>query len=133
MKNEKGGKHQKKKKNINLLNRSLVIKHADQDYARVVKKLGNCRFEVICQNGQSYLAHVRGKMKRREWVEVDDIVLISLRDFQDNKVDILLKYNHGEAIDLLSMNEFDSLLLKNNKYDKDSEDDEDNTFVFEEI
>jgi translation initiation factor 1A len=133
MKNDRGGKHQKKKKNINIYNRSLTTKHADQEYGRVLKKLGNCRFEVMCDNGQTYLAHIRGKMKRREWVEVDDIVLISLRDFQNNKVDIILKYNHDEAMELQSMNEFDLSLLKNNKYYNDTDTDEDNTFIFEQI
>ena len=46
------------------------------------------------------MCHVCGKMRKRVWVMVGDIVLVSLRDFQDAKGDIILKYNSDEAKNL---------------------------------
>jgi len=31
------------------------------------------------------------------WINQGDIILVGLRDFQDNKADIILKYNVEEA------------------------------------
>lgn len=39
-------------------------------------------------------------MRKKVWVMVGDIVLVSLRDFQDEKADIILKYNSDEAKNL---------------------------------
>ena len=36
-------------------------------------------------------------MRKRVWINMNDIVLISLRDFQENKADIIYKYMPDEA------------------------------------
>jgi len=64
----------------------------------VTKRLGDGRFEVLCiGDGAARLAHVRGKLWNRVWVTPNDIVLVTLRAFQDQKVDIVHKYSDDEA------------------------------------
>jgi translation initiation factor 1A len=53
--------------------------------------LGNGRCDCMCIDGVKRLCHIRGKMRKRVWIATGDIVLISLRDFQDEKADIITK------------------------------------------
>jgi len=44
------------------------------------------------------MATIRGKMRKKVWIGVQDIVLVSLRDFQtEAKCDCILKYTPDEA------------------------------------
>ena len=45
--------------------RELRYKIIDEDYAFIQKTLGNCRFMVMCNDGITRLAHVRGAIKKR--------------------------------------------------------------------
>jgi translation initiation factor 1A len=44
--------------------------------------LGNGRLEAACFDGKTRLCHIRGKMRKKVWVNQGDIVLIGLRDFE---------------------------------------------------
>ena len=81
--------------------------------------LGNGRIEAQCFDGEKRLAHIRGKMRKKVcpqvlksskesrliycyvtsqvWINQGDIVLLSLRDFQDDKADVIVKYTADEA------------------------------------
>jgi translation initiation factor 1A len=97
-KNEKGGKNFKKGKRIVATVRQLVYKDEGQDYGLVKKKMGDCRFMVVLQtDAREIICHVRGKMRKREWVNEHDIVLVGLRDYEDGKADIIHKYSSDDA------------------------------------
>lgn len=53
--------------------------------------LGNGRLEAHCMDGVKRLCHIRGKMRKKVWVNAGDIVLVGLRDYQDEKADVILK------------------------------------------
>jgi translation initiation factor 1A len=59
--------------------------------------LGNGRLEAQCFDGEKRLAHIRGKMRKKVWINQGDIILLSLREFQDAKADVILKYSADEA------------------------------------
>lgn len=63
--------------------------------------LGNGRLEAYCFDGAKRLCHIRGKMRKKVWVAAGDIVLVGLRDFQDSKADVILKYNPDEGKEVL--------------------------------
>lgn len=69
----------------------------ETEYAWVTRTLGNCRFEVMTMNKESKNAKLRGNMKRRDWVTVGGLVLVSIRAFDENKVDIIVKYSETEV------------------------------------
>ena len=46
-----------------------------------VRMLGFDRLVVKCQDGHERLCRIRGKLKRRVWIRVGDIVLVSPWDF----------------------------------------------------
>jgi len=78
--------------------RELVLAEDSQQYARVTKRLGDGRFEALCcGDGVTRLAHVRGKMWKRVWVAPHDIVLVALRNYQDQKADIVHRYTDDEV------------------------------------
>jgi translation initiation factor 1A len=63
-----------------------------------VKLLGFDRIMVKCQDGHERLCRVRGKLKRRVWVRVGDIVLVSPWDFQsDTRGDIFGRYRKNQT------------------------------------
>ena len=95
----KGGKSKRKGKNKNDEGdkRELLMKEDGQEYAQVVKMLGNCRFEAFCFDGQTRIGHVRGKFRKKVWINRDDIILVGLRDFQDDKCDVIHRYTADEA------------------------------------
>ncbi|ODA78586.1 hypothetical protein RJ55_05968 [Drechmeria coniospora] len=85
--------------------RELTFKEDGQEYAQVIKMLGNGRLEAMCFDGSKRLANIRGKMRKKVWINQGDIILLSLRDFQDNKGDVILKYTADEARTLKSYGE----------------------------
>lgn len=130
-KSGKGGKkHKRGKGDMEAVKRELVFKEDGQEYGQVMKMLGNGRCDVQCFDGTKRLCHIRGKMRKKVWVMMGDIVLVSLRDFQDEKGDIILKYNSDEAKNLKTYGE----LPENTKINEnivDDEGDEDDGIEFD--
>eukprot|EP00823_Brevimastigomonas_motovehiculus_P005663 TRINITY_DN4209_c0_g1_i1.p1 TRINITY_DN4209_c0_g1~~TRINITY_DN4209_c0_g1_i1.p1 ORF type:complete len:142 (+),score=29.63 TRINITY_DN4209_c0_g1_i1:61-486(+) len=99
----KGGKNRRRGKNQNDdEKREIVLKEDGQEYAQVVRMLGNGKLEAKCFDGKTRLCHIRGKMKKKVWVNQGDIILLSLRDFQDGQADVIMKYTADEARTLKS-------------------------------
>ncbi|ELK26026.1 Eukaryotic translation initiation factor 1A, X-chromosomal [Myotis davidii] len=48
---------------------------------------------------------LRGKLRKKVWINTSDIILVGLRDYQDNKADVILKYNADEARSLKAYGE----------------------------
>ena len=62
------------------------------------KLLGYDRLMVRCQDGFTRLCRIRGKMKRRAWVRLGDIVIVSPWDFQsDKRGDVVYRYRRNQA------------------------------------
>lgn len=75
----------------------MIFKEDGQEYAQVLRMLGNGRLEAQCIDGTKRLCHIRGKMRKKVWVNQGDIILVGLRDYQDAKGDVILKYMADEA------------------------------------
>ena len=108
----KGGKCFRKSKNANQDDkRQLEFKTEGQEYAKVTKMLGNGRCECYCFDGMTRMGHIRGSMHKKVWICVDDIILVSLRDYQDEKADIIHKYTLEES---KILQEYGEIPLTNN-------------------
>src|SRR5574337_542073 len=65
----KGGKNRKRGKNeADDEKRELVFKEDGQEYAQVLRMLGNGRCEAMCIDGTKRLCHIRGKMHKKVWI-----------------------------------------------------------------
>ena len=130
----KGGKTRKRGKNDNEgYKRELEFKEDGQEYGRVQKMLGNGRIEAYCYDGKTRLCNIRGKMRKKEWITVGDIVLIGLRDFQDDKADVIMKYTADEARQLKAYGEIPDNVAIENTDVNDTIDDENCAFEFDQI
>jgi len=97
---------QKKKNQERMKSTELVTAEEMQTYAMVTKALGDRRFECQCADGKLRQCKIRGKFRGRLFVQVHDILLISLRENDDLKADIIQKYRPEEVIELKSLKEF---------------------------
>lgn len=50
-----------------------------------------------CTDGLTRQGRICGRMNKRTWITVGDIVLVSLRDYEQAKADIIHKYTADEA------------------------------------
>lgn len=85
--------------------REIIFKEYGQEYALITKMLGNGHCECKCYDDVVRMGNIRGKMRRRVWLSVGDVVLCGLREYQDEKVDIIHKYTPDEVINLKTMGE----------------------------
>lgn len=51
--------------------------------------LRNGRLEAQCFDGTRRLGNIRGKLRKKVWINQGDIILLSLRDYQDDKGDVM--------------------------------------------
>ena len=131
-----GGKKFKKiKHNLELGKRPMVYAEENQKYALVTKLLGNGRIYVTFirdKVGQvELLGIIRGSLrKKKQWVKVGNYILISERDYEQEKVDVIHVYNDGEMNELKKKGLISESLvnLKDNNGNK-IEDDEFKDFI----
>jgi translation initiation factor 1A len=74
----KGGKNFKKgkKSGEGEARRDLIFKEDGQEYAQVLRMLGDGRLALQCYDGVARTGLIRGTMRRRVWINTGDIVLI---------------------------------------------------------
>ena len=83
--------------------RSLLEKPEGTEYGVVTKKLGGSNFSVkLNGDNKEVIARLCGKFKyksnkKKNHVDVQSIVLVGIRDFQDGKVDLVYLYTAAEV------------------------------------
>ncbi len=77
---------------------NMLLPSVNDVLGTAVKMLGYDRIMVKCQDGKERLCRIRGKLKRRVWIRVGDIVLVSPWDFQsDKRGDIFWRYRKNQT------------------------------------
>jgi len=77
---------------------NLVLPAGTDLFGVALKLLGFDRVLVKCQDGHERVCRIRGKMKRKVWIRIGDVVLVSPWDFQsDTRGDIIWRYTKGQA------------------------------------
>ena len=78
MPNAKGGKKFKKGKKQTFHQKALIYKDPkeDQEYGKVIRAMGNGRFEIQCFDGKVRMGIIAGNMRKRVWVNKDDIIFV---------------------------------------------------------
>lgn len=73
--------------------------HAEdgQHYCVCTKMLGGGRLMAKCPDGVERLSKIRGAMRRSERIAPGDLILVSPRPFQPDKLDVLWRYLPTEA------------------------------------
>ena len=60
--------------------------------------LGGRRVRVVCADGETRLARIPGKMRRRQWVREGDLIVVQPWDFQDAKADVKKRYTKTQSL-----------------------------------
>ena len=113
-KNKRGGKSSRKGRNSSAIeDKQLITKNADggQEYAKVMKMLGNCRITTLGNDDVMRLCKIPGKFKRPKIpINVGDIVLINLREYETKmndeteKAEVAYKYDDKDIRKLRKTN-----------------------------
>lgn len=121
MPNTTGGKNYKKSKHSSgSFTPAFIDRQPDQMYARITKVLGNRNLLAYCNDNKIRLCHIRGAMRKKVWVNIGDIVLISLRDFEKEisqsgkefeKSDVVAKYDPEHLSKLKKMPDINEKLF----------------------
>jgi translation initiation factor 1A len=125
-KNTKGGKGHKRRgrKFLKPSQRELIFKDRHQEYGKLVAAKGDCRFECLCTDGKTRIAHVPGSFRNRIWCRVDDYVLVSIRiGLSTEDCDICYKYNLNEVKQLEEKELIKNLADKDDRRNFPEEDD----------
>jgi translation initiation factor 1A len=104
MPKKKGGK-KKGGKGGPTVKRQLTIREDMEEYAKITKSLGDRRMNVVLTDSSEMLAVIPGRFRKRCWMSTGDVVLVSRRDYQDTKLDIIHKYTDDEKRLLLKLGE----------------------------
>ena len=126
-----GGNKRKKGKKQVQEDRELRIKEESEEYAQITKILGDGRFQCKCADGVDRIAHVRGKMRKRTWLANGDIILVSIREFEQEKCDVVEKYKEKEVAKLKSVGEIPDTMVLVNSGEKEEKNDDEGGIVLE--
>lgn len=127
MPKKKGGKGVRRGKNKGFSEQAREIEFCkeDQAYGKVKAKLGNSRFtiQVVTRNLEEdggfnirdVIGHApRGLKRSSGYIDVNDIVLVTKREYQEDKCDIIHKYYLDEVRRLVNYEEIPSSFTDNN-------------------
>lgn len=92
--------------------REMVFKDDDSLYAYVVTANGDMRYTLLCGDGVTRTGILRGSMRKRRWVSKGDMVLATRRDYQDDKVDVVHKYDYADVMYLNQLRELEPVLTR---------------------
>jgi len=67
-------------------------------FALAEEILGGRRVTVLCADGETRMARIPGKMRRRQWVREGDLIIVWPWDFQDSKADVKHRYTKTQAM-----------------------------------
>ena len=126
-----GGNKRKKGKKQVQEDRELRYKEESEEYAQIIKILGDGRFQCKCADGVDRIAHVRGKMRKRTWLANGDIILVSIREFEPEKCDVVEKYKEKEVAKLKSVGEIPDTMVLVNSGEKEEKNDEEGGIILE--
>ncbi|MFQ3477168.1 translation initiation factor eIF-1A [Halonotius sp. F2-221B] len=77
--------------------RDLRMPDEGEVFAEVTDMLGANRVTVRCADGVERTARIPGRMQKRVWIREDDLVIVDPWDWQDEKADIVHRYEQNEA------------------------------------
>ena len=96
-------------------------------FALAEEILGGRRVTVLCADGETRMARIPGKMRRRQWVREGDLIIVWPWDFQDSKADVKHRYTKTQAMYLSRkqvLPEVVDMFGMNDHVDDDDDDDD---------
>ena len=77
--------------------RAGKLPQGDMQFAVIREFSGGSRFVALCEDGKNRMVRIPGKLKRRMWCRVNDLILIKPWPIQgDSKSDLVYSYLPAE-------------------------------------
>ena len=76
----------------------LPNRKVNEMFAIADQILGGRRVRAVCEDGDSRLARIPGKMRRRQWVREGDLIVVQPWDFQDEKANVVMRYTKAQSL-----------------------------------
>ena len=95
--NNKTQKKGNSEEEVEYIRLRLPKKQNKEMFAIADQLMGGSRINVICEDGKSRMARIPGKMKRKARVRAGDLLIIKPWDIQNEKADIIYRYNRTQA------------------------------------
>ena len=76
----------------------LPNRKVNEMFAIADQILGGRRVRAVCEDGDSRLARIPGKMRRRQWVREGDLIVVPPWDFQDEKANVCMRYTKTQSL-----------------------------------
>ena len=95
-------------------------KRLGEMFGRIVGVLGNDRMEVFCEDGKHRMGRIRGKIKKRVWIRIADLVIVNPWEWETEtpgkmgKCEISWRYMKHEISWLERRNRIPEILKINN-------------------
>ena len=66
--------------------------------AVVTQMLGSDKLRVQCEDGKERIARIPGKMRKRVWIRINDLILVEpWKDMPTNRADVAWRYTPTQA------------------------------------
>ena len=76
----------------------LPNRKVNEMFAIADQILGGRRVRSVCEDGQTRLARIPGKMRRRQWVREGDLITLQPWEFQDEKANVCMRYTKTQSL-----------------------------------
>ena len=77
--------------------RAGKLPNGNKQFAVIREFSGGSRFVALCEDGKNRMVRIPGKLKRRMWCRVNDLILIKPWPIQgDSKSDLVYRYLPAE-------------------------------------
>tara|TARA_R100001244_G_scaffold57457_1_gene48703 strand:+ start:514 stop:834 length:321 start_codon:yes stop_codon:yes gene_type:complete len=87
----------KKTKPSGYISKKVKLPSGNQQFAVVMEMSGGSRMKALCEDGKTRMVRIGGKLKRRMWTRINDLILIQPWPIQtDSKADLVYRYLPNE-------------------------------------
>jgi len=78
----------------------LPRRNEGEMFAVADQLMGGSRIKVVCEDGKSRMGRIRGRIKKRKWIRIGNLLVVRPWDFQDDKADVIYRYTPTQASNL---------------------------------
>lgn len=117
-KRKKGKSHHSKHAAVK---RDLLLKDESSEYVKIINMLGSMRVRGVLPDKTEVLCLIPGRFRKRCWMRVGDLVLVSKREYQNSVFDVIHKYHDHEFQKLSDMNEIPPFFTRDGGNENDND------------
>ena len=76
----------------------LPNRKVNEMFAIADQMLGGRRVRAICEDGEVRISRLPGKMRRRQWVREEDLIVVQPWEYQDDRANVITRYSKTQAM-----------------------------------